>query len=79
MARGKRKVNTDTLDTKIDQQKAALEKAKAKYEAEKATLADLIKLRNEMRKEELMEAVIKSDHSYAEIMAFIKGAANEEE
>ena len=27
-----------------------------------------------MRKEELMEAVIKSDRSYAEIMAFIKGA-----
>ena len=35
MARGRRKVNTDTLDAKIEQQKAALEKAKAKYEAEK--------------------------------------------
>ncbi len=73
MARGRRKVNTDTLDAKIEQQKAALEKAKAKYEAEKETLAELIKLRNEMRKEELLEAVIKSDRSYAEIMAFIKG------
>ena len=79
MARGRRKVNTDTLDAKIEQQKAALEKAKAKYEAEKEALAELIKLRNEMRKEELMDAVIKSDHSYAEIMAFIKGTANEEE
>lgn len=78
MARGRRKVNTETLDIKIEQQKAVLEKAKAKYEAEKETLADLIKLRNEMRKEELMKAVIKSDHSYAEIMAFIKGTANEE-
>ena len=78
MARGRRKVNTDTLDTKIEQQKAALEKAKAKYEAEKETLADLIKLRNEMRKEELMEAVIKSDRSYTEIMAFIKGEAEAE-
>jgi len=78
MARGRRKVNTETLDTKIEQQKAVLEMAKVKYEAEKETLADLIKLRNEMRKEELMEAVIKSDHSYAEIMAFIKGTANEE-
>ena len=78
MARGRRKVNTDTLDAKIEQQKAALEKAKAKYEAEKETLAELIKLRNEMRKEELMEAVIKSDRSYAEIMAFIKGAPEKE-
>lgn len=49
-----------------------------KYEAEKETLAELIKLRNEMRKEELMEAVIKSDRSYAEIMAFIKGAPETE-
>ena len=78
MARGRRKVNTDTLDAKIEQQKAALEKAKAKYEAEKETLAELIKLRTEMRKEELMEAVIKSDCSYAEIMAFIKGAPETE-
>ena len=78
MARGRRKANTDTLDAKIEQQKAALEKAKAKYEAEKETLAELIKLRNEMRKEELMEAVIKSDHSYAEIMAFIKGESETE-
>ena len=77
MARGRRKVNTDTLDAKIEQQKAVLEKAKAKYEAEKETLAELIKLRNEMRKEELMDAVIKSDHSYAEIMAFIKGDSEE--
>ena len=78
MARGRRRADTDTLDAKIEQQKAALEKAKMKYEAEKETLAELIKLRNEMRKEELMDAVIKSDHSYAEIMAFIKGTANEE-
>ena len=78
MARGKRKVNTDTLDAKIEQQKAALGKAKAKYEAEKETLAELIKLRDEMRKEELMEAVIKGDRSYAEIMAFIKGAPETE-
>lgn len=73
MARGRRKVSTESLDMKIEQQKKVLEKAKAKYEAEKESLAELVKLRNEMRKEELMEAVIKSDHSYEEILAFIKG------
>ena len=77
MARGRRKVNTDTMDAKIEQQKAVLEKAKAKYEAEKEALADLIKLRNEMRKDELIEAVLKSEHSYTEIMAFIKGETEE--
>ena len=79
MARGKRKVSTEAMDAKIEQQKAVLEKAKAKCEAEKEELAHLINLRNEMRKDELMEAVIKSNHSYAEIMAFIKGTSEEEE
>lgn len=77
MARG-RKVSTESLDEKIEQQKIVLEKAKIKYETEKETLAGMVKLRNEMRKEELMDAVIKSEHSYAEIMAFIKEITKEE-
>ena len=76
MARGKRKIPTEAMDVKIEQQKAALEKATMKYEAEKEELAHLIKLRNEMRKEELMEAVIKSERSYDEILAFIKGVGD---
>ena len=36
-------------------------------------MAELLKLRNELRKEEVMEAIIKSNRSYAEIMAFIRG------
>lgn len=77
MARGRRKVTTESLDMKIEQQKEVLEKAKVKYEAEKEELAKLIKLRNEMRKEELMEAVIKSDRTYEEILAYIKGDESE--
>lgn len=78
MARGRKKVSTESLDMKIEQQKEVLEKAKVKYEAEIEALAVLEKLRNEMRKEELMEAVIKSEHSYEEILAFIKGGELEE-
>ena len=69
----KSRVTSDKLDIKIELQKEALEKAKAKYEAEKETLAELIKMRNELRKEELMDAVINSDKSYEEILAFVKG------
>jgi hypothetical protein len=79
MARGRRKVSIDSLDVKIEQQKAVMEKAKLKYEAEKEALAELIKLRNELRKDELMAAVIKSERSYEEIMAFIKGSAESED
>lgn len=77
MARGRKKVSTESLDMKIERQKEVLEKAKVRYEAEKEVLAKLVKLRNEMRKEELMEAVIKSEHSYEEILAFIKGGETE--
>ena len=79
MARGRKKVSTDSLDAKIEQQKSIMEKAKLKYEAEKEALAERIKLRNELRKDELMAAVIKSEHSYEEIMAFIKGDTSDDE
>ena len=79
MARGRRKVTTTSLDDKIELQKTILEKAKSKYEKEKETMAQLVKLRNEMRKEELMDAVIKSKRSYSEIMAFIKGMPADED
>ena len=39
----KSRITTEKLDLKIEQQKEALEKAKAKYEAEKEVLAELIK------------------------------------
>ena len=44
----------------------------------KNLVAELLKLRNEMRKEEIMDAIIKSEHSYEEILAFIKGSDSEE-
>ena len=69
----KSRVSTDKLDAKIEQQKEVLEKAKARYEAEKEALAELVKMRNELRKEELMNAVINSDKSYEEILAFVRG------
>lgn len=65
----KSRVTTDKVDAKIGQQKEALEKAKVRYEAEKEALAELVK----MRKEKLMNAVINSDKSYEEILAFVRG------
>ncbi len=69
----KPRVSADKLDVKIEQQKELLEKAKARYEAEKDALAELIKMRNELCREELMNAVINSDKSYEEILAFVRG------
>ena len=46
----KSRVTTEKFDAKIEQQKETLEKAKARYEAEKDALAELVKMRNELRK-----------------------------
>lgn len=78
MACERRRADTDTLDVKINQQKATSEKSKVKYEAEKETFAELIKLYYEMRKELLTKAVRKSNHSYAAILEFIKEKAEAE-
>lgn len=69
----KSRVTAEKLDAKVEQQKEALEKTKTRYEAEKTALAELVKMRNELRKEELMNAVINSDKSYEEILAFVRG------
>ena len=73
----KSRVSTDKLDAKIEQQKEALEKAKARYEAEKEALAELVKMRNELRTDDLMNAVLNSDKSYEEILAFVRGEVAE--
>ena len=70
MARG-RKVSTKTLDEKIEKQQEILAKSKEKYEKDKAEMSYLLKLRNDIRKDELMDAVIKSNKSYDEILAYI--------
>lgn len=76
MARGI-KPSMQSIEAKIEKQKQQLEKYREKYEADKADLADLIKLRNELRTGEVVEAMMKSSRSYEEIMTFINGADSE--
>ena len=75
MARG-RKMSMGSIEEKIAKQKLQLEKSKEKYE--KGKLAELIKLRNELQTNEIVNALAGSKRSYTEIMAFIQGADMEE-
>ncbi|MDD2959937.1 MAG: hypothetical protein PHR92_15710 [Lachnospiraceae bacterium] len=67
-----------SLDEKIEKQQEVLAKSKERYEKDKAELAQLLKARNEFRKNELMDAIVKSDKSFDEIMAFISGSSRKE-
>ena len=48
-------------------------RAKARCEKAVKTLEALMERREEIRRRELMEAVKKSDHTYEEILCFIRG------
>ena len=73
MARTGRKVTTASLEAKIEKQKELLAKSKAKYEADKAEMLRLIKLRDSMQAEELMDAIAKSKYSVADVIKMVKG------
>lgn len=73
MARTGRKVTTASLEAKIEKQKEVLAKSKAKYEADKAEMLRLVKLRDNMQAEELMDAIAKSKYSISDVIKMLKG------
>ena len=81
MARNGRQITAASLEAKIEKQKEILAKSKAKYEADKAEMLRLVKLRDSMQAEELLEAISKSKYSVADVIKMVKGRkqSNEEE
>ena len=74
MGRAGRKVSIGSIEAKIDKQREALQKSKAKYEEDKAELFRLEKIREDLQTQELIEAISKSKRSYTDILAYINGA-----
>ena len=60
-----------TIEEKIEKQKAVVSKAKDKYDAALSELEKLMSKRDELRRKELMEAFMKSNRTYDEIMEFL--------
>ena len=82
MARTGRKITTASLEAKIEKQKEALAKSKAKYEADKTEMLRLVKLRDSMLTEELMDVIAKSKYSVSDVIKIVKGkkqSSNDEE
>ena len=69
MARTRR---TITIDEKIEKAQTAVFKAKDKYDAAVEELNALLKMKQELRKKELMQAIEASPRSYEEIIRFLK-------
>lgn len=70
---------TLSIEEEIERQEAAVEKSKAKYDADVKKLKDLLAKQDEIKKKELMDAVEKSGRTYEEIMAFLRADKGEDE
>ena len=73
MAKARKARRSVTLDGKITAAQEKVVRAKARYEKAVKALEALMEKREELRRRELMEAVRKSDHTYEEILCFIRG------
>ena len=73
MAKAKKARRSATLDSKITAAQDKVVRAKARYEKAVKTLEALMERRAEIRRREPMEAVRKNDHTYEEILCFIRG------
>ena len=74
MARTRR---TISIDEKIAEQKQVVSHAKAKYESALEVLNDLMKKRDEQRTKQILAAIASSEHTYDEILDFIKSRAGQ--
>lgn len=63
---------TISIDEKIERAKELVGRAKVKYDAAVNELESLMAKRDELKKEELIVAIMNSSKSYDEILKFIK-------
>ena len=73
MAKAKKTRRCVTLDSRITAAQEKIVRAKERYETAVKTLEALMERREEIRRRELMDAVKKSEHTYEEILCFIRG------
>ncbi len=79
MARGKRIIGIDTVNQQIEAAEAEVIKAKKKYDEATENLKSLLNKKKALQTEELMNAVMKSSHSYEEILRYIRSDSSEEQ
>lgn len=67
------------LERKIEKAQEQVSKTKKQYDAAVAALSDLLDKRDALQRGELVKAIIKSDRTYEEVLAFLDTGDTEEE
>ena len=60
------------VELKIEKAQEQVSKTKKAYDTAIANLSDLLDKRDALRREELVKAIMKSNKTYEEVMAFLK-------
>ena len=67
-----RMTSMEALDAKIEKAQAQVSKTKKQYDAAVTALSDLLDKRDALRRDELVvKAIMKSDRTYEEVLAFL--------
>ncbi len=66
------------VEAKIEKAQEAVSKKKKEYDEAIAVLSDLLDKRDALRRDELVKAIMKSDRTYEEVMAFLNTQESEE-
>ena len=74
-----RMTSMEALEAKIEKAQAQVSKTKKQYDAAVAALSDLLDKRDALRRDELVKAIMKSDRTYEEVLAFLGAGTSEEE
>jgi flagellar biosynthesis chaperone FliJ len=69
----------ESIDNRIAKAEEEVSKAKARYDRATANLKDLLDKRDAIRHDQLLKLIASSDRSYEEIVAFLKGAGDDED
>jgi len=74
-----RMVSMESLDKKIEKAQELVSRKKKEYDAAVSALSDLLDKRDALQRDELVKAILKSDRTYEEVLAFLDTGDEDEE
>lgn len=74
-----RMASMDALEAKIEKAQQQVSRAKKQYDDALAKLSALLDKRDALRRDELVNAILKSDKTYEEVLEFLESGTGEED
>ena len=74
-----RMISMESLEKKIETAQELVSRKKKEYDAAVSALSDLLDKRDALQRDELVKAILKSDRTYEEVLAFLDTGDEDEE